>query len=251
MGRNPFPITTRRSGCCRIAGRVLVVGAGTGNDVAAALRAGATRVDAVDIDPAIVALGRRHHPEHPYDDPRVHVIVDDARAAFRRLPAGAYGAGDVRPARLAPRSSACRACALDNYVFTRESFAEARRLLAPAARSSSRPPRSAMVPPALRRDARGGVRCAGPDARGAGVGDLRVPVRRRESSAVPAASIAMLPTDDWRSCTARARIQQAYALVVLLSVRGIGVGGAHARSLRRARFSADTGHLFFLRPPFC
>ena len=35
---------------------VLIVGAGTGNDVAAALRMGAERVDAVEIDPAIAAL---------------------------------------------------------------------------------------------------------------------------------------------------------------------------------------------------
>jgi hypothetical protein len=37
--------------------RVLVVGAGTGNDVAAALRNGARMVDAVEIDPTILALG--------------------------------------------------------------------------------------------------------------------------------------------------------------------------------------------------
>ncbi|HVO05003.1 MAG TPA: hypothetical protein VMT54_22600, partial [Candidatus Cybelea sp.] len=61
--------------------RVLVVGAGSGNDVAAALRAGAGHVDAVDIDAAIVEMGRLHHPEHPYDDPRVTPIIDDARDA--------------------------------------------------------------------------------------------------------------------------------------------------------------------------
>ena len=46
-------------------GRVLVVGAGTGNDVAAALRHGATHVDAVEIDPLILQLGRKYHPETP------------------------------------------------------------------------------------------------------------------------------------------------------------------------------------------
>ena len=44
---------------------VVVVGAGSGNDVAAALRLGAKAVDAVEIDPAIMALGRANHPEHP------------------------------------------------------------------------------------------------------------------------------------------------------------------------------------------
>ena len=63
---------------------VLIVGAGTGNDVAAALRHGAKHVDAVEIDPTLVELGRKFHPEHPYDSPRVTVHVNDARAFFKR-----------------------------------------------------------------------------------------------------------------------------------------------------------------------
>ncbi len=54
-------------------GRVLVVGAGTGNDVAAALRHGAAHVDAVEIDPTILSLGRTYHPERPYDSAQVTV----------------------------------------------------------------------------------------------------------------------------------------------------------------------------------
>jgi hypothetical protein len=64
--------------------RVLVVGSGSGNDVAAALFAGARSVHAVEIDPVIVAWGRDYHPNHPYADPSVRVTVDDARAFFRR-----------------------------------------------------------------------------------------------------------------------------------------------------------------------
>ncbi len=45
---------------------VLILGAGTGTDVAAALRHGAKHVDAVEIDPIIVRLGKEHHPDHPY-----------------------------------------------------------------------------------------------------------------------------------------------------------------------------------------
>ena len=63
---------------------VLVVGAGLGNDVAAALRSGATRVDAVEIDPAILELGRRIHPEHPYAAGRVRLFAADARAFLRQ-----------------------------------------------------------------------------------------------------------------------------------------------------------------------
>src|SRR5208282_3726650 len=39
--------------------RVLVVGAGAGNDVAAALRNGAGEIDAVEIDPVIYGLGKK------------------------------------------------------------------------------------------------------------------------------------------------------------------------------------------------
>ena len=41
---------------------VLILGAGSGTDVAAALRHGAKHVDAVEIDPAIMRLGRERHP---------------------------------------------------------------------------------------------------------------------------------------------------------------------------------------------
>ena len=73
----PFVVNAAR-------GAALVVGAGTGNDAAAALRNGYARVVSVDIDPQIVALGRRLHPEKPYADPRSEVVVDDARAYFQR-----------------------------------------------------------------------------------------------------------------------------------------------------------------------
>jgi protein-L-isoaspartate O-methyltransferase len=62
---------------------VLILGAGSGTDVAAALRHGVAHVDAVEIDPAIIRLGRRWHPDRPYFDPRVTVINDDARHYLR------------------------------------------------------------------------------------------------------------------------------------------------------------------------
>jgi hypothetical protein len=63
---------------------VLIIGAGSGNDVAAALAAGAKHVDAVEIDPAIYGIGRREHPNHPYQDPRVTVHIDDGRSFLRK-----------------------------------------------------------------------------------------------------------------------------------------------------------------------
>lgn len=63
--------------------QVAIVGAGSGNDVAAALRNKAGHVDAVEIDPAIRDLGRENHPERPYSDPRVRSVINDARNFFR------------------------------------------------------------------------------------------------------------------------------------------------------------------------
>jgi SAM-dependent methyltransferase len=110
--------------------RVLIVGGGTGNDAAAALRQGARHVDVVEIDPVIADLGRRHHPEKPYGDPRVSVHVDDARHFFHHAPPGydvvVFALLDSH--RLMSTMSSLR---LDSYVFTVEAFQEARRLLKP------------------------------------------------------------------------------------------------------------------------
>ncbi len=64
--------------------KVFIIGAGSGNDIASALAHGAKRVHAVEIDPVIADLGRRHHPAKPYLDPRVELTIDDARAALGR-----------------------------------------------------------------------------------------------------------------------------------------------------------------------
>jgi hypothetical protein len=65
-------------------GRVLIVGAGNGNDVAVALAQGAEHIDAVEIDPVIQSLGAEHHPDRPYQDPRVSVHINDGRAFIQQ-----------------------------------------------------------------------------------------------------------------------------------------------------------------------
>lgn len=65
-------------------GDVLIIGAGSGSDVAIALERGASSVTAVDIDPRLIELGRQQHPDLPYDDPRVETVVDDGRAFLER-----------------------------------------------------------------------------------------------------------------------------------------------------------------------
>ena len=110
--------------------RVAIVGAGSGNDVAAALRMGASHVDAIEIDPAIAFLGKNYHPEHPYDDPRVNVIVNDARNFFRtahqQYDLIIYGVLDSHTA--LSHASNLR---VDPDVYTREGITEAFKLLKP------------------------------------------------------------------------------------------------------------------------
>ncbi len=65
-------------------GRVMIVGAGSGNDVSAALQNGASQVDAVEIEPVLNEIGRADHPMKPYDDPRVTIALDDGRSFIRR-----------------------------------------------------------------------------------------------------------------------------------------------------------------------
>ncbi len=62
---------------------VLIVGAGSGTDTSVALAHGAGHIDAVEIDPAIQAIGRADHPDHPYQDPRVTAYNNDGRAFLR------------------------------------------------------------------------------------------------------------------------------------------------------------------------
>ena len=59
---------------------VLIVGAGNGTDVAIALSMGAHHVDAVEIDPRLYQVGKQLHPDHPYQNPRVTVHINDGRA---------------------------------------------------------------------------------------------------------------------------------------------------------------------------
>jgi spermidine synthase len=110
---------------------VLVIGAGTGNDVAVALDNGAERVDAVEIDPKILDLGRRLHPDRPYASPRVRTFNTDARAFLNdhreQYDLIVFGTLDSMT-----RLSALSNVRLDNFVYTAEAIEAARRHLKPA-----------------------------------------------------------------------------------------------------------------------
>ena len=109
---------------------VLVLGSGMGNDVAAALRNSAGRVEAVEIDPLILRLGRELHFEHPYQSPRVHVVLNDARSyienSHERFDLIVFSLLDSHTT-----TSHFTNIRIDNYVYTREAFEQARQLLKP------------------------------------------------------------------------------------------------------------------------
>ena len=109
---------------------VLIIGAGSGNDVAIALAQGARHVDAVEIDRRLYELGRELHPDRPYSDPRVDVHITDGRAFLER--------SDQRYDRillalpdsltLVAGQSSLR---LESYLFTKQAIEAAREHLTP------------------------------------------------------------------------------------------------------------------------
>lgn len=107
---------------------VLVVGSGMGNDVAAALRNNMGQVVSVEIDKAIIDFGQEYHPEQPYSDPRVSVVVDDARSYFNKshekFDLVVFGLLDSHS--LLSSMSSVR---LDSFVYTLQSFQQVKSLL--------------------------------------------------------------------------------------------------------------------------
>jgi SAM-dependent methyltransferase len=109
---------------------VLIIGAGSGNDVAAALSMGVGHVDAVEIDPVINRLGRLHHPDRPYSDRRVTIHLDDGRGFLRRTDKKydliCYAVVDS----LALHSS-YSSVRLESFLFTEEAFRDVKARLKP------------------------------------------------------------------------------------------------------------------------
>ena len=109
---------------------VLIVGAGTGDDVAIALRLGARHVDAVEIDPRIHAIGVQLNPDRAFQDPRVTSFVNDGRAFLeqttRRYDLILFALPDSLT--LVAGQSSLR---LESYLFTAEAMQAARRHLTP------------------------------------------------------------------------------------------------------------------------
>lgn len=109
---------------------VLVIGAGSGNDVSNAIKYGVRRIDAVEIDPSIISLGRIHHPDRPYDDPRVRIINDDGRS-FLRKTTKKYDMIVYALVDSITLMSGFSSVRLETYLFTEEAFRDIRDHLKP------------------------------------------------------------------------------------------------------------------------
>jgi spermidine synthase len=109
---------------------VLILGGGAGNDAAAALRNGASRVDVIEIDPVIARIGRNLHPEKPYASEKVHLYVDDARS-FLQKTKQKYDMVVFATLDSHTVFSSLSSLRLDNFVFTRESVLNAKNKLNP------------------------------------------------------------------------------------------------------------------------
>ncbi len=109
---------------------VLILGSGSGSDVAAALRCGASHIDAVELDRCIYDLGKELHPEHPYDSPKVSVHIMDARTYLQNCRTKydiiVYAMLDSHTA-----FSSLSSLRTDNFIFTVDAYKDAAKLLKP------------------------------------------------------------------------------------------------------------------------
>jgi hypothetical protein len=110
---------------------VLIIGAGSGSDTAIGLKYGNVgHIDAVEIDPLIARLGAQFHPEQPFSDPRVAVHVDDGRS-FLRKSTDKYDLIIFALPDSLTLTSQFSSLRLESFLFTEQSFQEARQHLTP------------------------------------------------------------------------------------------------------------------------
>ena len=106
---------------------VLVLGSGTGNDAAVALKNGAEKIDAVEIDPVIIEIGNRH-PNKPYQNKKVKVFNDDARA-FLKKSDEKYDLIIFALIDSLTVFSQFSSVRLENFVFTKDAFEDVKKHL--------------------------------------------------------------------------------------------------------------------------
>jgi hypothetical protein len=236
--------------------RVLVVGAGGGFDVEAALAAGAHHVDAVEIDPALIGISRRFSAGAPYADPRVSVHIDDARSFLATAKPGydvvAFGYLDSQAL-----FSSMNNVRLDGYVYTVESLRSAFHLLGDhgvlvvsfgmarewlgqklfelMTKATGRPPAMYFGP-----GARQIILCASRDHR-TEMPRWVGPIYRASFAALPPID---LPTDDWPFLYLIRRTIPSDYLIAICSMLALSVGTV--AFLRRGAFGRQDLHFGLL-----
>jgi hypothetical protein len=108
--------------------RMLILGAGGGDDTAFHLSRNAGAIDAVEIDPVLLEFGKTLHPEKPYCSPRVKCHVQDGRTFLKSSDAKYDCIIFALPDSLM-LSSAYSGIRLESYLFTIESFHDAEKHL--------------------------------------------------------------------------------------------------------------------------
>lgn len=109
---------------------VLVIGSGTGGDVAIALANGAKHVDAVEIDSALYRLGKKLNVDKPYDDARVSIYINDGRA-FLQQTAQKYDLIIYALTDSLMTVTGLSSVRLENYLYTLEGLTAAANRLKP------------------------------------------------------------------------------------------------------------------------
>jgi SAM-dependent methyltransferase len=109
---------------------VMIIGAGSGNDVSAALAHGAKHIDAVEIEPVLNEVGRHDHPNHPYQDPRVTIHLDDGRS-FVKKSTESYDLIQYALVDSLVLHSGYSSLRLESFLFTEQAFRDIKARLKP------------------------------------------------------------------------------------------------------------------------
>lgn len=240
----------------------LVIGAGGGNDAAVGLRNNVARIDAVEIDPVIMARSGARHPDHPYDDPRVRRFVNDGRA---HLGQSLERYDLVVLAQSGSRASVAASAGvrLESFLYTREAFASVRDHLtsdgvfaiyyikAGAAERIAAALEDAFGEPPLARTyhhefGEAYVLLAGP-----GTAPLRADLARHGLRILEIPASTVLLSDDWPFLHLASRTispQYAIALVLMLTFAVLVVAGAARASGQGA--AGFSPHFFVLGAAF-
>ncbi len=109
---------------------VMVIGAGSGNDLAHALKHDVKHIDAVEIDPVIREIGIKTHPDQSYADARITKHLDDGRH-FLKTTDKKYDLVVYALVDSLILHSGYANIRLESYLFTEQAIADVARVLKP------------------------------------------------------------------------------------------------------------------------